>query len=72
MVAEYAQRISNTEVVKDGRGITCGEVEKNAQTKNRERGEYIVGARLHIIIIVYETKQIVQIPLQETDLPVYA
>ena len=45
--------MSSTEIIEAGKVSPCSDIEKNAETKNSEKGEYIVGGRLQIVIIVY-------------------
>lgn len=43
-----------------GKKTLRGDIEKTTETNNGEKGEYIVGVRLQIVIIVYGRKSMTQ------------
>lgn len=57
---EQATYMSSTEVMEAGKKTLRGDIEKTTETNNGEKGEYIVGVRLQIVIIVYGRKSMTQ------------
>lgn len=43
-----------------GKNTLRGDIEKTTETNSREKGEYIVGVKLQIVIIVYGRKSMAQ------------
>ena len=57
---KQATHMSSTEVMEAGKNTLRGDLQKTTETNSREKGEYILGVRLQIVITVYGRKSMAQ------------